>query len=92
MVYDQVVSILSKTRLKQIYDKKHNFDLRDWLTDIDKRVDACMKGFNEDPVIFFSGFRILPLAYTDREFLHNTMANEINQTGADVSDFWSYFG
>lgn len=66
--------------LKSIYGKMgDNFDLRRWLDGIDKRVESCVKGFNEDPVVSaLSGFRILPLDMVDREFLVQTMATAIN--------------
>ncbi|KAI6239349.1 SAND family protein [Aphelenchoides fujianensis] len=70
VIYNQVLSILSKFQLKKIYvDRGDNFDLRRWLGDIDKRVDVCLKSFELDPVVYLAGFRILPMNETDREFL-----------------------
>lgn len=78
-IYNQLISILSKFTLKQIYKERgDNFDLRRWLQDIDKRVDACVRSFTLDPVVYLSGFRILPLHASDREFVVNTLANCIN--------------
>lgn len=89
IVFNQLICILSKAMLKNIYDKYgYNFDLRRWLDGIDKRVNACVKGFNEDPVIFFSGFRILPLNPYDREFLVQTLATNINQFSPNVSMYY----
>jgi len=85
IVHNQVVSILSKTAIKGIYEKYgDNFDLRRYLDGIHKRVDACIKGFNEDPVVFLSGFRVLPLNPADREFLCSTMASIITEHSRDV--------
>jgi len=80
IVYNQVISVLTKWMLKEIYVKMgDNFDLRRYWGDLDKRVDACVKGFNEDPVVFLSGFRVLPLNPNDREFIVSTMASAINE-------------
>lgn len=85
IVYNQVISILSKSMLRSIYGKMgDNFDLRRYLNGIDKRIDSCVKGFNEDPVVFLSGFRILPLESSDREFIVHTMANSINSHSPNV--------
>lgn len=86
IVYNQLLSILTKNLLKVIYDTRgYNFDLRRFLDGIDKRVNACVKGFNEDPVIFFSGFRILPLNPYDREFIVQTLAANINLFSPNAS-------
>uniref|UniRef100_A0A914YZG5 Vacuolar fusion protein MON1 homolog n=1 Tax=Panagrolaimus superbus TaxID=310955 RepID=A0A914YZG5_9BILA len=80
IVFNQILSMLSRKSLKDVYEKKgDHFDLRRWLDGVDKRVNACVKGFNEDPVVFSSGFRILPLNCSDREFIVNLMATSINE-------------
>lgn len=85
IVYNQVISVLSKSMLQSIYSKMgDNFDLRRYLNGIDKRINSCVKGFNEDPVVFLSGFRILPLESSDREFITNTMATCINSHSPNV--------
>jgi proline dehydrogenase len=44
IIYNQVISILSKTMLKNAFDKMgHNFDLRRWFDGIDKRVHTCFR-------------------------------------------------
>ncbi|KAI6233399.1 Vacuolar fusion protein MON1-like protein [Aphelenchoides fujianensis] len=86
VIYNQVLSILSKFQLKKIYvDRGDNFDLRRWLGDIDKRVDVCLKSFELDPVVYLAGFRILPMNETDREFLVSTMAACINARTSTVA-------
>lgn len=70
VIYNQIVSMLSRHTLKRIYSERgYNFDLRKWLDGFDKRVDICLRSFVEDPVVYLSGFRILPLTYSDREFM-----------------------
>lgn len=89
IVYNQVISILSKSMLRSIYGKMgDNFDLRRYLNDIDKRINSCVKGFNEDPVVFLSGFRILPLELSDREFIIHVMSNCINSHSPNVIFFF----
>lgn len=89
VIYNQIVSILSKYTLTRIYsDRGYNFDLRRWLNGFDKRVDVCLKSFVEDPVVYLSGFRILPLNYSDREFIVNTMASCIKSVTSTVRWIW----
>lgn len=53
-IYNQIISMFSRQFLRQIYEKRgHNYDIRNLFDGIDKRVEACMKGFNEDPVILY---------------------------------------
>lgn len=79
-IYNQIISMFSRKMLREYYQKRgSNFDIRSLFDGIDKRVDACKKGFNEDPAILY-GFRILPLSPTDRDFIVQTMGNIINET------------
>uniref|UniRef100_A0A915NYR7 Vacuolar fusion protein MON1 homolog n=1 Tax=Meloidogyne floridensis TaxID=298350 RepID=A0A915NYR7_9BILA len=100
-IYNQIISMFSRKMLREYYQKRgSNFDIRslfgiffnflkiffNFLYGIDKRVEACKKGFNEDPAILY-GFRILPLSPTDRDFLVQTMGNIINETCPNVVAF-----
>lgn len=86
-IYNQIISIFSRQMLKQYYQRRgSNFDIRFLFDGIDKRVEACMKGFNEDPVILY-GFRILPLNPGDRDFLVETMGNIINELCPNIVAF-----
>lgn len=78
--------MLSKSVLKKVFEERgDNFDLRRWLNGLDKRVDVCLNSFVEDPVVYLSGFRILPMNLNDREFLVNTMSTSINEITSSVS-------
>uniref|UniRef100_A0A915E7S4 Vacuolar fusion protein MON1 homolog n=1 Tax=Ditylenchus dipsaci TaxID=166011 RepID=A0A915E7S4_9BILA len=69
-----------KIHIESFFEKMgENYDMRRWLKDIDQRVNACAKGFNEDPVVFLSGFRILPLHPPDRDYIVSTLGTIINQ-------------
>ncbi|KAI6180118.1 SAND family protein [Aphelenchoides besseyi] len=86
VIYNQVISILTKFALRKTYEERGgNFDLRRYLTGIDKRFDVCLKSFELDPVVYLSGFRILPMNYADREFIVNTMASCINASTSTVA-------
>ncbi|KAH7729578.1 SAND family protein [Aphelenchoides avenae] len=88
LIHNQVLALLTKSILKGIYAKMgDNFDLRRWLDGIHKRVHACVKVFNEDPVVFLSGFRILPLNPLDRDFVISTMASAINEISPKIVPF-----
>uniref|UniRef100_A0A7E4W0Z3 Vacuolar fusion protein MON1 homolog n=1 Tax=Panagrellus redivivus TaxID=6233 RepID=A0A7E4W0Z3_PANRE len=81
-VFNEIFSVVVRKKLKDRYESTAgNFDLRRWLEGIEKRIEACVRGFNEDPVVFSSGYRILPLDAHDREFIVNSMATSINEAG-----------
>lgn len=85
IVFNQILSILSKNTLDNSYKKHgHQFDVRRWLDGIDKRINACVRGFIEDPVVFSSGFRILPVSPEDREYIVNLMATSIEESSTKV--------
>jgi len=84
IIFNQILSMLSRNTLKGVYEKNgHQFDLRRWLDGLDKRVNACVEGFNEDPVVFSSGFRILPLGSNERDFITNLLTTSINESNTN---------
>uniref|UniRef100_A0AC34QY11 Vacuolar fusion protein MON1 homolog n=1 Tax=Panagrolaimus sp. JU765 TaxID=591449 RepID=A0AC34QY11_9BILA len=88
IVFTQVLSMLSRKSIRSSYEENgEQFDIRALLAGVDKSVDSCVKSFNEDPVVFSSGFRILPFNSADRTFLVNLMANAINACGSTNTVF-----
>uniref|UniRef100_A0A183CEJ4 Vacuolar fusion protein MON1 homolog n=1 Tax=Globodera pallida TaxID=36090 RepID=A0A183CEJ4_GLOPA len=60
-VYNQIISMFSRQMLKGYYAKRgFNFDIRALFDGIDKRIDACAKGFNEDPVVLYAINELCP--------------------------------
>ncbi|KAL3100427.1 hypothetical protein niasHS_001730 [Heterodera schachtii] len=73
-IYNQIISMFSRQMLKGYYAKRgYNFDIRTLFDGIDKRIDACAKGFNEDPA--------------DRDFLVQTMGTIINELCPNIIAF-----
>ncbi|TMS37699.1 hypothetical protein L596_004579 [Steinernema carpocapsae] len=82
VIYHQVLSILSKTQLKKVYEiRGENYDIRKMLRgDGDKSLSRCISAWRADPAIFMSGVRVLPMACSDREFIASTIASTVNAT------------
>ncbi|KAK0398107.1 hypothetical protein QR680_002432 [Steinernema hermaphroditum] len=86
VVYHQILSILSKTQLKKAYELRgENYDIRKLLRgSSDRSLYGCLRSWRADPAVFMSGVRVLPMAYSDREFIASTIASTVN--AANLTD------
>ena len=80
-LYSFLLSILSKNKLDRLFDKRENFDLRNFLTDLDfqKMVDVTKQiCFQFHPQFLFyqsSSLQIYPMKKGFRTALHRLMLN-----------------
>lgn len=78
VLFEQIVSTLSKTQLDSVYEKKgDNYDLRRLLRGTDRCMMNCVSTWRSDPALYLSAIRIFPLAASDRETLSSHMASAI---------------
>ncbi|GMS95403.1 hypothetical protein PENTCL1PPCAC_17578 [Pristionchus entomophagus] len=78
VLFDQIVSTLSKTQLDSVYEKKgDNYDLRRLLRGTDRCMMNCVTTWRSDPALYLSAIRIFPLTASDREALSSLMASAI---------------
>ncbi|VDM51789.1 unnamed protein product [Angiostrongylus costaricensis] len=74
ILFDQIVSTLSRSQLDIVYKKKgDNYDLRRLLRGTDKYIDSSVSAWRSDISLLQSAIRILPMSSTDREYLSSTM-------------------
>ncbi|PAV92355.1 hypothetical protein WR25_20211, partial [Diploscapter pachys] len=88
VVFDQILSTLSREQLESIYRKKgDNFDLRRFLIGTNKFMESSLASWRYDLALSHSAFRVLPMNPTDRDFLSSTMANCLSAAKLDSTIF-----
>ncbi|KAK6059536.1 trafficking protein Mon1 [Cooperia oncophora] len=74
VLFDQIVSTLSRSQLDIVYKKKgDNYDLRRLLRGTDKYMDSSVSAWRSDISLLQSAIRVLPMQPSDRDFLSSTM-------------------
>nr|CDJ86636.1 Vacuolar fusion protein MON1 domain containing protein [Haemonchus contortus] len=76
VLFDQIVSTLSRSQLDIVYKKKgDNYDLRRLLRGTDKYMDSSVSAWRTDISLLQSAIRILPMQPSDRDYLSSTMVS-----------------
>ncbi|KAE9421226.1 hypothetical protein Angca_004852, partial [Angiostrongylus cantonensis] len=84
ILFDQIVSTLSRSQLDIVYKKKgDNYDLRRLLRGTDKYIDSSVSAWRSDISLLQSAIRILPMSSTDREYLSSTMISCLTASKLD---------
>ncbi|GMT23603.1 hypothetical protein PFISCL1PPCAC_14900 [Pristionchus fissidentatus] len=84
VLFEQIVSTLSRTQLDSVYEKKgDNYDLRRLLRGTDRCMMNCVSTWRSDPALYLSAIRIFPLAASDREALSSHMSSSIGAAKLD---------
>ncbi|CAI5448513.1 unnamed protein product [Caenorhabditis angaria] len=79
VLFEQILSILSKSQLENVYKKKgDNYDLRKLLRGTDRLIESSVSSWRGSPISFVdSSISVIPMNPSDREFLANTMAGSL---------------
>ncbi|KIH46357.1 hypothetical protein ANCDUO_23592, partial [Ancylostoma duodenale] len=84
VLFDQIVSTLSRSQLDVVYTKKgDNYDLRRLLRGTDKYMDSSVLAWRTDISLLQSAIRIIPMPPSDRDFLSSTMASCLTASKLD---------
>lgn len=84
ILFDQIVSTLSRSQLDIIYKKKgDNYDLRRLLRGTDRYIDSSVSAWRSDISLLQSAIRVLPMPSTDREFLSSAMVSCLTASKLD---------
>ncbi|KAK6019871.1 trafficking protein Mon1 [Ostertagia ostertagi] len=76
VLFDQIVSTLSRSQLDIVYKKKgDNYDLRRLLRGTDKYMDSSVSAWRTDVSLLQSAIRVLPMQPSDRDYLSSTMVS-----------------
>lgn len=76
-VYNQVVSILTLSRLKSIYEQRPNYDLRRLLSGAEKFIDSLLDSMDSSPAYLLSSIRCLPLDQSIRESIAQSITPNV---------------
>ncbi|XP_059475617.1 vacuolar fusion protein MON1 homolog A [Neocloeon triangulifer] len=74
-VYNQIVSVLTKTQLTRIYEQRRNYDLRRLLAGAERLLDSLLDLTEREPAFLLGAIRCLPLASTVRDQISNTISS-----------------
>ncbi|CAJ0602691.1 unnamed protein product [Cylicocyclus nassatus] len=84
VLFDQIVSTLSRSQLDVVYTKKgDNYDLRRLLRGTDKYMDSSVMAWRTDISLLQTAIRIIPMPPSDRDFLSSTMASCLTASKLD---------
>ncbi|CAB3410062.1 unnamed protein product [Caenorhabditis bovis] len=89
VLYEQILSVLSRSQLESVYEKKgFNYDLRKLLRGTDRLIESSIASWRGSPITFVdSSISAVPMNPSDREFLSNSMANSLGTAKLDGALF-----
>lgn len=73
-VYNQIVSVLTYSNLSRIFEQRRNYDLRRLLGGAEKFLDNLVDVMGTDPSFLLSAVRCLPLEFSVRDTIGQTLA------------------
>lgn len=78
-VYNQIVSVLTKTQLDRIFKTRQNFDLRRLLAGSEKFIDNLLYLMDTEPGFLLGAVRCLPLAISVRDIIIQSIIQYCNK-------------
>uniref|UniRef100_A0A915J393 Vacuolar fusion protein MON1 homolog n=1 Tax=Romanomermis culicivorax TaxID=13658 RepID=A0A915J393_ROMCU len=84
LIYNQIVSLLTASRLTKIFEEHKNFDLRRLLTNTNRIFDSLIRSTESDAACMFNAVRCLDMAGSLRDIVNQTLTNSIGKTNAIV--------
>lgn len=84
-VYNQIVSVLTKTQLTRIYEQRRNYDLRRLLAGAERLLDSLLDLTEREPAFLLGAIRCLPLASTVRDQISNTISSTCSKIKVNLS-------
>lgn len=80
-LYNQILSILTLTQLRHVFERRHNFDLRRLLYGAEKFLEHLVDSMDEDLGLMSSSIRCLPL-----DINHRNSIAQIITSNAKIKD------
>ncbi|CAH0394975.1 unnamed protein product [Bemisia tabaci] len=74
-VYNQVISVVTLSRLTKIFEQKCNYDLRRLLSGSERLIDQLLVFMETDYAFLLGAVRVLPLAPTARDDISNIIVS-----------------
>jgi len=72
-VYDTLISVLTSSRIEQIYSRQTNFDLRRLISDMEIFFTNLCRSLNDDPQFLLEAIHYLPLTNSTREVISQSL-------------------
>lgn len=73
-IYNQILSVLTYSQLRRIFEQRHNYDLRRLLGGAEKMLDNLIDIMDQDPSFLLTAVRSLPLDNSVREQIGQTLS------------------
>lgn len=73
-VYYQIISTLTAKRIRNIFEKHKNYDLRRMLSGAERQINNLLDATEHDPCFFLGAVRCLPLELSARDTIAQAMA------------------
>lgn len=73
-VYYQIISTLTAKRIRNIFEKHKNYDLRRMLSGAERQINSLLDATEHDPCFFLGAVRCLPLELSVRDTIAQAMA------------------
>ena len=77
-VYNQIISVVTLSLIEKIFNRHHNYDLRNKLTGTEKLLSNIVKRFKSDYGMLLNCVNSYPLQYETREQISRIIAQQIN--------------
>ncbi|XP_018328739.1 vacuolar fusion protein MON1 homolog A [Agrilus planipennis] len=81
-VFNEIVSMLTLSRLSQIYQQRRNYDLRRLLAGVERLIDSLLDFSDSEPSFTLGAVKCLPLAASIRD----TISSAIVQSCSKIKD------
>ena len=72
-LYNQILSILTLSRINHVFQQRRNYDLRRLLTGADRFLNNLLQLIDTDPSFLLGAVKCLPLDYSVRDTIIQTM-------------------
>lgn len=78
-MFNQIVSVLTFTRLNKIYEQRQNYDFRRLLTGVDRHIDHLLDFSERDSAFILGAIQCLPLASSVRDSISSAIIQSCNK-------------
>lgn len=78
-VFNQIISVLTLSRLNKIYEQRQNYDLRRLLSGVERLIDHLLDFSEREPSFFLGAVQCLPLPSSVRDTISSAIVGACNK-------------
>lgn len=82
--FNQIVSVLTLSRLEKIYEQRRNYDLRRLLTGVDRLTDHLLEFCEQEPAFVLGAVQCLPLHASVRETISASIVQSCSKIKVEI--------